>query len=175
MDTHEMLWEDQHYRMEQSQGYFPDYDLRCFRKGDDGENQVIEWLSEGSDVFTLEVKNDLRAGETGNLYIELMCKGKPSGLLSTKATWFTIVVGDTMMTFRTTEFKKFVQLRATWAEDSVDSRFMNYRLTGTAKDPAHATRGLVVPIADLVSDFTTGRQCDSEGLVDPWGALTHWT
>lgn len=42
-------------------------------------------LSAGNDV---EVKSDKRAHQTGNIYVELTFKGKPSGINTSRATWW---------------------------------------------------------------------------------------
>jgi hypothetical protein len=41
----------------------------------------------------VEVKNDLKAVETGNVAIETHHRGQPSGILTSRATYWAIVVG----------------------------------------------------------------------------------
>ena len=78
-------------------------------EGDDFENHVIDYLQSNGvtsavkipgnfpdyDIFIaksetkIECKNDKRADETGNLFIETSCNGKESGIYKTKADyWF---------------------------------------------------------------------------------------
>jgi len=78
-------------------------------EGDDFENHVIDYLQSNGvtsavkipgyfpdyDIFIaktetkIECKNDKRADETGNLFIETSCNGKESGIFKTKAHyWF---------------------------------------------------------------------------------------
>lgn len=44
---------------------------------------------------TIEVKRDFMVGRTGNLAIEFMCGGKPSGITTTQAAWWAFMLdGD---------------------------------------------------------------------------------
>lgn len=142
-------------KIEQSQGYAPDYDLKCFTAGEQGEQTVIQHLADAGDgnTFTLEVKRDRRAAETGNIYIEISCNGRHSGIMATKATWFTIVTDGCMMTFNTRHFRQFVKQQIGTAEQMGTTDMGTYRLTGTNKDPRHATRGIVYQMDWLMSDF----------------------
>ena len=50
------------------------------------------------DIFndaTIEVKYDLQALETGNVYIEYMSRGKLSGISTTEAKWYCVALGNT--------------------------------------------------------------------------------
>ena len=59
------------------QGYFKEYDIEMSFKADD---DIVH--------TTLEVKADRRARQTGNLAIEYESNGKPSGIITTTATWW---------------------------------------------------------------------------------------
>lgn len=158
-------FQNQTTRIQQSQGYAPDWDIKVdFAKGETAEHQVIDWLaSETNGTFTIEVKADLKAMKTTNVYLELSCKGKLSGIMATKATWFTMVFGDTMVTFKTATFKKFVQEKVAELENEPAQSIGCARLTGTNKDANNPTRGLVYNIPWLISDFNAYQTCSGHG------------
>lgn len=65
-------------------GNFPDYDQRVT-------------LADGK-VITIEWKMDRRCIGTGNIYFERQCRGKPSGIMTTKSDyWAEIVFSKTHM------------------------------------------------------------------------------
>jgi hypothetical protein len=71
---------------EQSSGYWPGYDIAV-----DG---------------TIEVKHDLRAQITGNVFIETRHDGRLSGLAVTEATTYAFVVGDDIYLIATTKLRE---------------------------------------------------------------------
>jgi len=77
-------------------------------EGDRAELAIAEWFRRlgwetyktlgrvDSDLLLqcpVEVKRDLKASETGNVAIETAYRGQPSGIVTSKATWWAIVVG----------------------------------------------------------------------------------
>ena len=58
------------------------YDLEF---GHEGEGRVIGIFNSGA---KLEVKRDCKIEETGNLYVEFECRGKPSGIITSMADWW---------------------------------------------------------------------------------------
>jgi hypothetical protein len=77
--------------------------------GDRAEVAVAVWFqSVGFDVFStigrasfdlllqaqVEVKRDLRAVRTGHVAVEVAYNGQPSGIITTTATWWAIVIGQ---------------------------------------------------------------------------------
>jgi|LUML01.1.fsa_nt_gb hypothetical protein len=68
----------------------PDFDLDL-KFGEVHEEMLWNSLSKKGNV-TVEVKTDRIAHRTGNLAVEYMYNGKPSGILTTKADeWFFVV------------------------------------------------------------------------------------
>lgn len=69
-----------------SYGYQPDWDidLAIGKQGELLAGDVARGLTEG----TVEVKTDERSETTGNIYVEYECRGRPSGIATTKATWW---------------------------------------------------------------------------------------
>lgn len=60
--------------------------------------------------ITVEVKNDLRAGETGNYYIETRTKEPwtPSGINNTKSDWWVIYDGECLVWIKTPWLRVFL-------------------------------------------------------------------
>lgn len=90
--------------------------LKSKAKGDRAELLVAEWFrgrgylvakTVGAESFDLllqahvEVKHDLRAVQSGRIAVEIRHRGQASGLLSTSATWWAIVVGDEAFLMKT--------------------------------------------------------------------------
>ena len=68
--------------------------------------QVAE--KELGDIFnnsTIEVKRDLKALNTGNVFVEYMSRGKPSGLSTTEADWYCFNLGKKYHIVKTKELK----------------------------------------------------------------------
>tara|TARA_R110001632_G_scaffold41428_3_gene104060 strand:+ start:1469 stop:1813 length:345 start_codon:yes stop_codon:yes gene_type:complete len=45
----------------------------------------------------VEVKNDLRALDTGNVYVEYESRGKASGIATSEAEWYAFKLSDTQI------------------------------------------------------------------------------
>lgn len=75
------------------QGYHPDFDI-CLEEGHAAESELAEMLGGGT---TIEVKRDKKFLKTGNIFIEYECRGKPSGIMTTKAQFidFALPCRDT--------------------------------------------------------------------------------
>jgi len=58
---------------------------------------------------SVEVKNDRKAGRTGNVAIETHYHGRPSGLLTSRAGYWAIVVDETAFVVKTEALLRFVQ------------------------------------------------------------------
>ena len=91
--------------------------------GDDAELAVAEWfIAKGYSVAKslgrasydllaqchIEVKHDRLAAQTGRIAVEIGHRGQPSGLLTTQATWWAIVVGREAMLMRTDTLRRCV-------------------------------------------------------------------
>ena len=55
---------------------------------------------------TVEVKHDLQALRTGNVYVEYFSRGKKSGLSTTKADYYCFCFGDTFHIISTVNLKE---------------------------------------------------------------------
>lgn len=66
------------------------------------EKELYEILSNS----TIEVKYDLKALETGNVYVEYESRGRPSGISTSEADWYCFVIDLTFHLIKTDDLKK---------------------------------------------------------------------
>lgn len=52
------------------------------------------WLTQLGQDITIEVKRDRRWATTGNVFFEISCSGKPSGVMSTEASYFAYILDE---------------------------------------------------------------------------------
>ncbi len=129
--------------------------------GDRAELAVAEWFrGRGLDPYqslgradfdlllqcSVEVKNDRTAAKTGNIAVETSYRGQPSGIVTSPAQFWAIVVGDQALIVKTVRLRDFVlsgAFREVAAGDGLNARV---RLV-----PLEALRSLpevqVVPLA----------------------------
>ncbi|MDC0009171.1 hypothetical protein OAE03_01500 [Winogradskyella sp.] len=74
------------------------YDLKV------GQIKEEELGSIFKDKF-IEVKHDLRALDTGNVYVEYFSRGKPSGISTTQSDYYCFAFGNTFHLISTDELK----------------------------------------------------------------------
>ena len=70
--------------------YSAEFDLDL-EYGQEGEG-LVKWLIHELAANRIEVKRDRKLQETGNVYIEYFCRGKPSGIDVTKSRWWAEVL-----------------------------------------------------------------------------------
>lgn len=104
-----------------------------------------EKLSEILHHKRIEVKTDLLTQKTGNVFIEYSSRNKPSGIATTQADYYAIVVNETIILKTTTELK------------SIARKYLNTKRDVLGGDN-NTSKGVLVPIVDLVRD------CGVEGL-----------
>ena len=86
---------------------------------------------------TIEVKNDLKAIKTGNLFIEFMSRGKKSGIDRTEADVWCCCIGSIFILIETEKLRELIEpLKGTTAE----------RLGGDNDTSV----GVLLPIIDLI-------------------------
>jgi len=104
--------------------------------------QVSE--KELGDIFenkTVEVKRDLKARVTGNLYVEFMSRGKGSGIASSEADYWAFDIGDLFLIIKTDKLRDLIRpLLGTSAE----------RKGGDD----NTSLGLLVPLSLLIKNNT---------------------
>jgi len=68
-----------------------------------------KWLADLLQSKTLEVKRDFRASQTGRVFVEFFCRGKPSGISTTEADhWAFILDGGVVIMMPTDRLKELV-------------------------------------------------------------------
>lgn len=70
--------------MKHSGSFYHDLDF-----GTKGEDWINEIFSDGTKI---EVKTDTKAHETGNLFVEVYSRGKPSGISTTEANYWIFII-----------------------------------------------------------------------------------
>jgi len=83
--------------IEKLQVHFPE--ISDFKQSDT-KDYDIQGILDGQPV-TFEVKNDLMAHKTGNVAIEYKCRGKASGLSTSKADYWIYKFDNTFFLFKT--------------------------------------------------------------------------
>jgi hypothetical protein len=66
-------------------------------------------LGEILDNKTIEVKSDIKARDTGNLFIEYESRGKPSGISRTKADFYCFDIGHLFILIETQKLKDIIR------------------------------------------------------------------
>jgi hypothetical protein len=123
----------------QAEGYQPNWDIDL-AVGKAGEAQVIDTI----DAWThgrIEVKTDARAAQTGNLFVEFECKGRPSGIMVTKADSWAFVLGHAIIIIPTGLLRSVCTGGLRWVSMPRGS---------------HPTRGYLLPIKDIPTLFRLG-------------------
>lgn len=116
-----------------------DLDLR---KGQLREALVRSLLA--TDGLTVEVKADFLAHATGNVAVEFLCRGKPSGLSVTRADWWAFVIhADSVVVFIRTESLKAIARCAYRAGRVV-------RAGEAGEDGRPVSWAVLVPVSELV-------------------------
>jgi hypothetical protein len=92
------------------------------------------------DIFenrTVEVKADLKAKETGNLFIEYESRGNPSGIATSEADYWCFHVGHLFILIETEELKSITR-----------------PLLGTKADlrggDNNSSKGVLLPLIELI-------------------------
>jgi len=86
---------------------------------------------------TLEVKRDLKALNTGNVFVEYMSRGKPSGLSTTEADWYCFNLGKKYHIIKTKELKNICR------------EFINTKKDIKGGD-SNTSKGILLPITKLL-------------------------
>ena len=71
-----------------------------------------KWLAELLQSKTLEVKRDFKASQTGRVFVEFFCRGKPSGIATTEADHWAFILNDGIVIILPTERLKELVVEA---------------------------------------------------------------
>jgi len=132
-----------------AEGREPRFDID-YERGRQGE-LLVAGLIEALKTERVEVKRDDVCSRTGNVYVEYQClRGgawRRSGIATTQAeTWaFVLAGGEVVVALATSSLLEVA--RRYWRKGQ------RYRRQET--DGSHPTKGVVIPIGDLVSRGTS--------------------
>ena len=106
------------------------YDLQL---GQLGEQKLAEILNDSK----IEVKTDLKAHATKNVFIEYSSRGKPSGISTSEADYYAFVIRGSIIIKRAAHLKDICR-----------------RYLGTNRDVLggdnNTSKGILLPITDLL-------------------------
>ena len=93
------------------------------------------------DYKKIEVKKDLQASKTGNIFIEYFSRGKPSGLSTTESDYYCYFITDTRL----------------FLIETVDLKKICRRYIGTKRDilggDLNTSKGILLPLIDLINEY----------------------
>jgi|TARA_R100000482_G_C5127905_1_gene149903 hypothetical protein len=106
------------------------YDLEVGQAGERLLGEII-------DGNKIEVKYDLKARTTTNVFVEYESRGKPSGIATTEADWYAFVLSESSIRLcRTKELKALCR-----------------KYIGTKRDvcggDSNTSRGILLPLTEL--------------------------
>lgn len=135
-----------------SAGYEPrfDIDVKVGQRGEDYVENIIAAVLESNG--RIEVKTDERALETGNVYIEFQCNGRPSGPLTSQADLFAFVFGR-VVAIVPRHVLIYLVLKG---QQNGWERSMNRG--------SHPTRGVCYPLGQFLFDAVAAEQAITNGV-----------
>jgi len=104
--------------------------------GNEGERLIGELFDAKTKI---EVKTDLKAYLTGNLYIEYECRGKKSGIAKSKADYWAFVVSPDHRYFIKTETLKLIC-----------RKYLNTGRDVPGGD-SNSSKGILLPMSELTN------------------------
>tara|TARA_R110001606_G_scaffold6316_1_gene28462 strand:- start:133 stop:495 length:363 start_codon:yes stop_codon:yes gene_type:complete len=84
----------------------------------------------------IEVKTDLQAHKTGNIFIEYESRGKPSGIATSEAKYYCIAIQETFIILPSTHLKKLCRIHLNTNRD---------RKGGDS----NSSKGILLPVKNL--------------------------
>ncbi len=84
----------------------------------------------------IEVKHDLKALITGNVFVEYQSRGVPSGIVTSQSEWYCFAVGDTLHFIKTKYLKDKCRQYLNTSRDVVGG-------------DADTSKGILLPISEL--------------------------
>jgi len=106
------------------------YDLEV---GQTAEKEIGEMLSKKK----IEIKKDMLAKKTGNVFVEYMSRGKPSGVAKSEADYFCFVVENLIIFYPTPLLREMIEpLKKTRAD--------------VRGGDNNTSRGIILPLTRLI-------------------------
>lgn len=111
------------------------YDLKVGQEAEQALGDILE-------NKTIEVKRDLKAKTTGNVFVEFESRGKPSGIATSEADFWCFALEERYVIISADELKKLVEpLKGTQSE----------RRGGDS----NTSRGVLIKTKDLLTQHNT--------------------
>lgn len=108
-----------------------EHDLSIGQLGEKGLGQLL-------DNSKIEVKTDLKASDTGNVFIEYESRKKPSGISTTKADWYAFILSkENIIIIKTSKLKMICR-----------EYLFSYRDIEGGDN--NTSKGILLPITELV-------------------------
>ena len=107
------------------------YDLKV---GQISEEKLADVLSNKK----IEVKTDLRAYKTGNVYVEYFSRGKLSGISTSESDYYCFVLGSVMILIESKELKNKCR------------KYLNTSRDKKGGDN-NTSKGILLPVKELIS------------------------
>jgi hypothetical protein len=124
-----------------------DFDIDC-AKGELAEKLVVKILTDAK----LEIKEDGRWKETGNLYVEIWCwqqrtqSWEKSGLLATKSNYYGFVIEGAVLLFPT---------------HIVIDACNRFGISAKCKIPPNPSKGFIITVDNLLESTKTYRGAET--------------
>ena len=106
------------------------FDLEIGQLGE----KTLASILEGNKI---EVKTDIKTRTTGNVFVEYMSRGKPSGIGTTKAQWYAFIVEDRIVILPTEKLKLIAR------------KYFNTKRDVLGGD-SNSSKGILVPFKELI-------------------------
>lgn len=113
--------------------------------GEVGE-KFVEAIFSSPDI-KLEVKKDDWTVKTGNIAIEFECRGKPSGILVTRADFWCHVIGHYFVLVFPVDFLKFIQRTL-----STNPKYVK-EMGDRNKEGGKVSKAILIPWKELIQRF----------------------
>ena len=93
-----------------------------------------------ADIFmskTIEMKYDLQAYSTGNVYVEYFSRGKKSGISTTESDYYCFAIGNTFHLIKTKDLKERCR------------KYINTERDKRGGD-SNSSKGVLLPIKEII-------------------------
>jgi len=122
----------------------PHYDFKVDLPDGEEAERTVAFLLHLEDGDLIEVKRDFEVTKTGNVAIEYECRGKKSGIATTKAAWWAIYLngeyysGEAIILIKTDRLKGICRKYLKTKRD-------------IAMGDNKTAKGIIIPVKELLS------------------------
>ncbi|MAK37896.1 MAG: hypothetical protein CMC15_17185 [Flavobacteriaceae bacterium] len=110
---------------------------------------MIEGEHKAYDIFVpeksmgIEIKSDRQSDQTGNIFIEVECNNKKSGILATTAEWYVYKTCTRIFWCRVEDIRNFIVVNAPELKS----------FNNTPRGETSAVRGYLLPVSSVVNEI----------------------